>query len=122
IRLDPARLAAVRPVAYEMLSPRPHRWSQAVALCLGESEAAGEARTVLTELGPDEGAIRPQDRGAILFDMGLGLPQCDFCIRTADPELLAVLRAQAGRSLFEHDNPTMPAILKAHPHRVALTA
>lgn len=122
IRFDASVLNRARPVAYETLSPRPHRWSQAVALCLPEREAASSRRTVLAELGPDAGAIRPQDRDAVLFDMGLGLSQCDFCIRTADTALLSVLRANLGRSLFEHDNPSMPAILRTHPHRVALTA
>lgn len=121
IRLGPARLATVLPVAYETLSPRPHRWTQALALCLPVREAGSSGRAVLTELGPDGGSIRPCDRDDILFDMGLGLQQCDFCIRTGDPDLLTVLRANLGRSLFEHDNPAMPAILKAHPHRVALT-
>lgn len=122
IRIDTTRLADVLPVAYETLSARPHRWSQAVSLCLEETSAGGSRRTVLTELGPDNDAIRPEDREAVLFDMGLGLPQCDFCIRTSDPDLLAILRNHVGRSLFDHDNPSMPAILKIHPHRVALTA
>jgi hypothetical protein len=116
-----ARLQGVRPVAYELLSPRPHRWSHAMALCLPEAEAMMHRHKVLTDLGPDHGALRKADRGAILFDMGLDQPQVDFCIRTADPDLLAVLRANAGRSLFDHDNPAMMAILKAHPHRVTLT-
>jgi len=33
------------------------------------------------------------DRPGILFDMGLSLSQCGFCIRTSDPKLLARLRA-----------------------------
>ncbi|MEO0918111.1 MAG: hypothetical protein AAFY31_14170, partial [Pseudomonadota bacterium] len=111
----------VRPVAYETLSPKPHRWAQAVALCLPEAEAAMHRRDRLTELGPDENALCEEDRGDILFDMGLAQPQVDFCIRTANPDLLSVLRAQAGRSLLEHGNPAMGAILAAHPHRVALT-
>lgn len=117
-----ARLEGVVPVAYETLSPRPHRWSHGVALCLPEPRAARpERRAVLTELGPDEDAVRPQDRGAVLFDMGLDQPQIDFCVRTRDPALLETLRACAGRSLFEPDCPAMPAILSAHPHRVAVS-
>lgn len=115
------RLEGVRPVAYETLSPRAHRWSQAVSLCLPEAEAMMHRRDVLTEIGPDDAALRDEDRGAVLFDMGLAQPQVDFCIRTADADLLAVLRQNAGRSLMEDGNPAMPAILKAHPHRVALT-
>lgn len=119
LRLD--TLAGVRPIAFETLSPKPHRWSQAVALCLPEQAAIMNRRDRLTELGPDTAALRPEDDGAFLFDMGLAQPQVDFCIRTSDPVLLSVLRAAEGKSLFEHDNPAMGAILKAHPHRVALT-
>ncbi len=115
------RLEGVRPVAYETLSPRAHRWSQAVSLCLPEAEAMMHRRDVLTELGPDTAALREEDRTAVLFDMGLAQPQVDFCIRTADENLLRVLRENAGRSLMEQGNPAMGRILAAHPHRVALT-
>ncbi|MCR9121408.1 MAG: hypothetical protein NXH91_03985 [Phyllobacteriaceae bacterium] len=121
IRFDPAVVDRLQPIAYEALSPKPHRWSHAVALCLPAEEAACARRSVLTELGPDTDAIAPQNRTDILFDMGLSLANCDFCVRTADPDLLSVLRANEGRSLFEPDNPAMGAILKAHPHRVAIT-
>jgi hypothetical protein len=121
IRVDRGMLGELVPVAYETLSPKRHRWSQAVALCLPESKTRRSGRSVLSEIGPDDHAIRGIDRTGILFDMGLSLPQCDFCIRTSEPKLLAVLRANLGRSLFEHGNEAMPAILAAHPHRVALT-
>lgn len=119
IRID--RLRDLRPVAYETLSPKPHRWSQAIALCLPEAQAAMTRRDALTPLGPDRDALRGTDRAAELFDMGLAQPQVEFCVRTADPALLELLHKQAGRSVFEADNPAMAAILAAHPHRVALT-
>ncbi|WP_157017124.1 DUF6925 family protein [Mesorhizobium xinjiangense] len=122
IRINREQAGGIVPVAYETLSPRPHRWSQAVALCLPEAAARRSARAALTELGPDRDAIRPQDRDAVLFDMGLALPQCDFCIRTGDTDLIAVLRKAEGRSIFAPDNHTMGAILKVHPHRIALTS
>lgn len=121
IRIDRAMVDEIVPVAYETLSPKRHRWSQAVALCLPREKARRAGRKVLTELGPDDYAIRGIDRTGILFDMGLALPQCDFCIRTSEPKLLAELRANLGRSVFEHGNGAMPAILAVHPHRVALT-
>lgn len=121
IRLDPERLAAARAVAYETLSPKRHRWSQAVALCLPTGLARGSARDGLTELGPDGDCLREEDRGSILFDLGLSLSQCDFCIRTGDPALLQVLRAHLGRSVFDSANPVMHAVLAAHPHRIATT-
>lgn len=95
-------------------------WNHRVALCLPEDACAMNRRTVLTELGPDVGALRPQDVAGVLFDMGLGTLQADICIRTADPALIAVLQAQAGRSLFELGNPAMGALVAAGPHRVFL--
>lgn len=92
-----------------------------VALCLPERAARLNSRSVLTELGPDSDAIRPEDRDAILFDQGLSLPQCDFCIRTSDPALLKILRANAGLPLFDPNNSAGSAILKAHPHRITIT-
>ncbi len=122
IRIDPAMVSTIVPLAYEMLSPRAHRWTHGIALCLPDDIARMHERTVLTDLGADRDALREEDRSARLFDMGLGVRQCDFCIRTQDAELIDILDQAAGRSLFEAGNPAMAAILKAHPHRVALTA
>lgn len=115
------RLEDVRPVAWEALSPRPQRWQQGVALCLPVADHAMAGRVGLTELGPDTAALRAQDRDAVLFDLGLGQSQVDYCIRTADPELLAILRGQSGRSVFDPGNPVMPAILPRHPHRISIS-
>ena len=75
-------------------------------------------RTVLTALGPDERALRNQDRQAMLFDLGLGALQVDVCIRVADPEVTAQLSPHTGRPLFEPGNPAMGVILAGSPHRV----
>jgi hypothetical protein len=93
-------------------------WGHRVALCLPVDACAMTRRTVLTEIGPDTKALRESDRAGILFDMGLDRLQVDICIRTEDAALIAVLRAQAGRSLFEPGNPAMGAIIAAGPHRV----
>lgn len=109
----------VEPVAYELLSPRPHRWSQGIALCLPDAEAAAAQREALTELGIDRDAIRPEDRGSILFDVGLAQPQIDFCVRTSDPDLLRVLRSCCGKPTFATE--AGMAILSQHPHRVVIS-
>jgi hypothetical protein len=93
-------------------------WSHRIALCLPEAACAMNRRSVLTELGPDEAALRPQDRAGILFDMGLGTLQADICIRTKDPALITTLRSVVGKSLFEPGNPAMGAIVTKGPHRV----
>lgn len=121
IAFDPSVLETLKPVAYETLSPKSHRWSHAVAFCLPSESARCNQRCVLTELGPDKDAILPVNRDDTLFDMGLSLLNCDFCVRTSDEALLKVLRANEGRSLFEADNPAMEAVLAHHPHRVVIT-
>ena len=109
----------LRPVAFETIATQ--GWSQRVAFCLPEKASAMSQRKVLTEAGPDTEALRPQDRAAVLFDLGLGALQVDCCIRTADRALTEGLRAHAGRSLFEPGNSAMGLILAASPHRVFMT-
>lgn len=112
---------AVLPVAFEALSRRPGAWTHGVVFCLPMEAARLGGRAVLTELGPDGEALRDDDRDAHLFDLGVGAPHVDFCVRTAAPGLLAALRCGSGRSLFADGNPAMAAI-KAHgPHRVCLS-
>jgi hypothetical protein len=78
-------------------------------------------RVALTEIGPDHQAPREEDREAILFDLGLGALQADFCVRIGDHGLATRLREYAGRSLFEPGNPAMAMILAANPHRVFIS-
>jgi len=115
IRLD--AMPGLRLVAYETVSSCIESWGQGVALCLPRERAAMSGRSVVTELGPDRNAVRPQDRDAILFDLGLGGEQADTCVRSADPEAIAVLRMAGGRPLL--DNTTLLHRLPAlSPHRV----
>jgi hypothetical protein len=111
----------VRAIAYETTSKDRDQWGQAIALCLPAEDCAMGRRTTVHELGPDSMAIRPEDRASILFDLGLGAPQVDVCVRTSRPELLSALRAGAGRSLFDRANPATAAIFESSPHRVFAT-
>jgi hypothetical protein len=72
----------------------------------------------LTELGPDDDALQPKHRGSLLFDLGLGALQADFCVRIDDPEQAALLRRYCGRPVFDPANPAMGFVLHANPHRV----
>jgi hypothetical protein len=107
------------PVASESLTTQ--TWSHRVALCLPEAISAMDQRTVLTEIGPDAGALRVLDRAAILFDLGLGTFQINACVRTGDADVSAALKHWSGRSLFEPGNGAMGVILGANPHRVFMS-
>ena len=69
--------------------------------------------------GADDEALRERDRDAVLFDLGLGALQVDCCVRVADPEVAAQLRAHCGQPVFAA--PAMGIILAANPHRVFLS-
>jgi hypothetical protein len=107
---------AMRPVASESLTPQ--SWSHRIAFCLPEGLCAMDRRTVFTEIGADADALRPQDRLATLFDLGLGTLQINACIRTGDSDVIAALKQWTGRSLFEPGNGAMGLILATNPHRV----
>lgn len=108
-----------RPFASESITRT--GWSQRIALCLPERDCTMHRRTVLTELGIDAQALRKQDRESLLFDLGLGALQADFCVRIHDRDVIAQLRRCAGRAVFEPGNPAMGIILQTSPHRVFIS-
>jgi hypothetical protein len=111
-----ASLPGLRPIASE--SPTAESWSHRVALCLPRGSCAMSQRTTLSEVGPDSGALRIQDRDGVLFDLGLGTLQIDACIRVSDPDVVAALRGRIGKSVFAPENDVMRIILATKPHRV----
>lgn len=117
LRLD-AR-AALKVIAYDTLSKDGETWSQTAAFCRRAVEAVPQA---VTPLGPDAQAVRPQDRDAPLFDLGVGLGEVSMAVRTRDADLIGALEAARGRSLFSPEaGGLMAAFLKAQPHRIMLS-
>ncbi len=108
------------PLAYECLSARPGRWQQGCVFCL-PSQSLERGPSVLTDLGRDRAALRPENREGRLFDMGIGRPGVRFCVRTEDQALAALLAKNSGHSLFDRANPVMAAIKEASPNRVVMT-
>jgi hypothetical protein len=108
-------------VAYEELGQGPGVWTQKLVFCLPAIAATMGNRSRLTEVGPDAEAIRREDCDSILFDLGLGVPHVGFCIRTADPGLVATLRAAEGAAELTGDAPVAAAIKEASPHRVCMS-
>jgi hypothetical protein len=117
IRLRP--LEECECVPYKPRSARDER-NYGVAVCLPEPRARLEQRDVLTEIGADEEAIRPQDRAARLFDLGLGTPYATLCVRTGEAELVTRLREAAGRPILD-DPALFDHVACASPHRVFMS-
>lgn len=90
----------VRAVAWERPSAG-DGWMHGIALCLSSTTGAMSRRAIVTELGPDREALQEEDRDCALFDLGIGAPHCDFCVRSGDPAILRVLRAATGRPMLD---------------------
>lgn len=124
IRLDIDYIA--RAVAYETTLKDKTRWTNGFALCIDKNKSQMGDRNVLTELGTDQQAIQSKDADSVLFDIGLGAigsgcAHLDFCIRTNNSELIKLLRNNAGKAINSASSSAMSAILKFHPHRIAIT-
>jgi len=109
----------LRPFASESLTTE--SWSHRVALCLPETGCGMNERTEFTEVGSDCEALREEDHAGVLFDLGLGALQADFCVRSADPDVIAALRGCTGKSVFSPSNEAMKVILATNPHRVFIS-
>jgi hypothetical protein len=110
--------SGVRAVAWERPAAA-DSWVQGLALCLDTQAGAMSGRTTVCELGPDEEALQPAQRGEVLFDLGIGAAHCNVCIRSADPEVLGALRRAAGKPLLESD--AFAALAALSPTRVFIS-
>ncbi|MGD9803240.1 MAG: hypothetical protein AB7E81_03065 [Hyphomicrobiaceae bacterium] len=111
--------AALQLVAFETVTK--DSWSSRVALCLPRDQSVMSRRSVLTELGPDRAALRPEDRDAILFDVGVDAWQTDVCIRVHDRELVARFREVCGTTTFAPGSAAGRLILETSPNRVLIS-
>lgn len=112
---------STRVLPYETLARRNKFWLHGINFCLPKSEAQMASRSVLTELGEDEEALNTSNSTNYLFDLGLEIDHIDACIRTADKELLNILRKNLGKPLFDAKNTSFSAIKEASPERVFKT-
>jgi len=105
-------------IPYEALSKFRTAWSQGVVACLAEDDAAMAGKETITEVGADAHALDEAAKSEVLFDLGLGIRHVDCCVRTADADLLAVLRRCAGRPPFDGGEEALAAIKAASPARI----
>jgi predicted Fe-S protein YdhL (DUF1289 family) len=93
-----------------------------IVLVVPRARAALPSYTGLAALGPDRDAIREQDRDGQLYDFGLGMQAADFCIRTADRDLIEGLNAHRGQGWHDFLAGVGGRILQASPTRVTRSA
>jgi hypothetical protein len=116
LRLEPR--TPLRPLAYETLTADGEGWNHALALC---EPHVGGGDSGIREVGPDAAAIRPQDRGGALFDLGGTDGAVRMCVRTHDASLIAALRTAERGDLLEN-NALMEQVVRAQPHRVLFSS
>jgi hypothetical protein len=103
--------------AWDTLSSDGETWGHALAVCVDQPPAS--ARTIC-DLGLDQDAIRPEDRGERLHDLGVGVGAVRMCLRTGDPQLIAALQAAEGQPLLGRPE-VHKQVMRAQPHRVLIS-
>lgn len=105
--------------AYEAPSAHGDAWQYGLAVLAPGRR--GAARAVLTELGPDTDALDEAARDAVLFDLGLGMPNVDYCVRVSDPALQKTLREHRGAQVTAPGHALQAVLVAASPTRVVLS-
>lgn len=100
-------------VAY---SPGPDR---GITLAVPRSGLPAPSLKVAAEPA-DPGALRPEHEGSVLVDLAVGHSAAAFCVRTADPDLVAALRAVEGCGWREALDRVGHLLVAASPHRVVI--
>ncbi len=113
--------AAMRALAIETPSRAPERWLQRLAMTLPAAAARRETHRSIRELGPDPGTLTPGTDREVLFDLGLGIAHVSTCIRTAQPHLLARMRAHEGEALLGGNGEVLGALIESSPARVFIS-
>lgn len=115
MRISPS--ANLIPIAWDILSADGQSWHHELAFCVACPEITSG---MITPLGSDRGAIRVQDRGDQLFDLGVGAGAVRMCVRTSDAALIEVMTRARGADLLSSPE-VVRAIMDAQPHRVMLS-
>ncbi len=95
---------------------------RAIFLVVARQRAGLPVATGLSALGPDRAAIRPEDRGQALYDLGLRRTITRFCIRTDKAALLQALTPSLGQGWPDYLPALGAAILRESPVRVVESA
>jgi len=108
--------------ALQWHDPRAEGGLRAIFIVIPKPRNVSAPSPLLTDCGPDGAAISPAHRGETLFDLGLGREHMRFAVRSAVPELNAVLRQAAGLPFDAVLKTCGMALLEHSPTRVVETA
>jgi predicted Fe-S protein YdhL (DUF1289 family) len=94
---------------------------RAIFLVVSKARVTLPVAKTLTPLGRDEGAIRPEFRNDIWFDLGLGRDDLRFCVRASSADLLDTMNQALGLPLLDVLQAAGALIVKHSPARVVET-
>ncbi len=113
--------ADVKIQAWESLSKSPRQWLHGLYLTLPKSAAAMAERKRITCLGPDNSALLANDRGRMIFDLGLNVPHLDICLRSDNADFVAAMKMLDGQILNWRDQNFLNLLLDSQPARVFMS-
>ena len=108
--------------ALQWHDPRAEDGMRAIFIVIPRPREISTPSILFTACGPDTAAIQPQHRGESLFDLGLGRDHMRFAVRSASPELNAVLNDAVGLPLDGLLQRCGKSLLEASPTRIVETA
>jgi predicted Fe-S protein YdhL (DUF1289 family) len=94
---------------------------RAIFLVVSMARVTLPVAKTLTPLGRDEGAIRPEFRNDIWFDLGLGRDDLRLCVRASSADLLDTMNQASGLPLLDVLQAAGALIVKHSPARVVET-
>lgn len=118
IRVTPC--PGVTLLAYNTFPGGGDTWGNEIAFCL-PARRDSPPRAIRC-LGPDAEALRSEDREGLLFDIGVGIGDVRFCLRTQNPELIDALReAEGADPLGPRAAASHALAVKLSPPRIAIS-
>ena len=116
LRIAPSQHLA--PIAWDSLSSDGESWGHSLAFCVPVPKDDDD---VICHLGRDRDALRAEDAGGALFDLGVAVGAVRMCVRSTDAKLLDALLAAEGRPISQCEG-LIAEILRAQPHRILLSS
>ena len=108
----------LRWLALETPSAKTAQWNCELIAHVDKFPPCSSRRNRLTEIGRDQDSLQTKDDREVLFDLGLGLDNADFCIRTSDPALKKILRKYSGTEIVRQKHQVIDLLIEASPTRV----
>lgn len=110
----------VRALTFDPLETPPER--QRLVLAVKRERGRLPVSGIVADLGEDRAAIRAGDRGARLFDIGLGRKEARFCVRCTPGAALDALMSAAGSAMHMALPCIGPTLIQDSPVRIVESA